>query len=145
MANPEHLKILKQGVEAWNRWREENPGMRPDLTFANLSRRGLAGVDFTYADLRATNFRDAIYNAWREGSAYSTQQGLVPLPEHIPGQDASALFLARLLLPADQAPAGQRPARRSTESVEVRNDLRPFVVTANALARWLNIQLTAEL
>ncbi len=75
----------------------------------------------------------------------SSLQGLDALPEHVPGQDASSLFLARLLLPADQAPAGQRPARRGTEAVEVRNDLRPFVVTANALARWLNIQLTAEL
>jgi len=24
MANPEHLKILKQGVKAWNKWHEEN-------------------------------------------------------------------------------------------------------------------------
>ncbi len=92
----------------------------------------------------ASNLRGAIYSAWREGSAYSTLQGLDPLPEHVPGQDTSSLFLARLLLPADQAPAGQRPARRSTEAVEVRNDLRPFVVTANALARWLDIQVTAD-
>ena len=31
MANVEHLKILKQGVEVWNSLRMENPGMRPDL------------------------------------------------------------------------------------------------------------------
>lgn len=31
MANKEHLKILKQGVEAWNKWREENPDVEPDL------------------------------------------------------------------------------------------------------------------
>jgi hypothetical protein len=30
MANPEHWKILKQGVEGWNKWRYENPGIRPN-------------------------------------------------------------------------------------------------------------------
>jgi len=90
------------------------------------------------------NLRDAIYKAWREGSAYSTLQGIDPLPEHVAGQDTSALFLARVLLPADQAPAGQRPTRRMTEAVTVRNELRPFVVTANALARWLGIQAMAD-
>jgi hypothetical protein len=30
-----------------------------------------------------------------------------------------------------------------SQSVVVRNELRPFVVTANALARWLGIQVTA--
>ncbi|MBV5329168.1 MAG: hypothetical protein JZU65_16335 [Chlorobium sp.] len=93
----------------------------------------------------AATLREAIFNAWREGSASSTLQGLDPLSEHVAGQDTSALFLARLLLPADQGPIGQRPARRFGEPVIVRNELRPFVVTANALARWLGIQVTANL
>ncbi|MGO8786880.1 MAG: toll/interleukin-1 receptor domain-containing protein [Terriglobia bacterium] len=49
MANPEHLKILKQGVDAWNKWREENPGMIADLK----------GGDLTGADLRGANFQRA--------------------------------------------------------------------------------------
>jgi hypothetical protein len=36
MANPEHLKILKQGVEVWNKWREENPEHGVDLSKADL-------------------------------------------------------------------------------------------------------------
>ena len=40
MANKEHLKILKQGVKVWNKWREENPKVRPDLVEADFS-----GVD----------------------------------------------------------------------------------------------------
>jgi len=93
----------------------------------------------------AETLREAIFNAWQEGSASGTLQGLDPLPEHVAGQDTSALFLARLLLPADQGPIGQRPARRIDEAVVVRNELRPFVVTAKALARWLGIQVTANL
>jgi hypothetical protein len=93
----------------------------------------------------AATLRATIFAAWREGSASSTLQGLDPLPEHVPGQDASALFLARVLLPADQGPIGRRPARRISEAVVVRNELRSFVVTANALARWLGIQVTANL
>ena len=92
----------------------------------------------------AATLRDAIFAAWRQGSAFSAGEGLDPLPEHVPGQDTSALFLARLLLPADQGPAGARPARRLAEAVAVRNDLRPFVLTANALARWFGIQETAN-
>jgi len=37
MANEEHLKILRQGVEAWNKWRKANPNIQPDLGRADLS------------------------------------------------------------------------------------------------------------
>ena len=45
MANPEHLQILKQGVEAWNQWREQNKGIRPDLRGANLGGSRRTGDD----------------------------------------------------------------------------------------------------
>lgn len=32
MANEEHLKILKQGVEAWNQWRRKTPDVRTNLS-----------------------------------------------------------------------------------------------------------------
>jgi hypothetical protein len=35
MANEEHLKILKQGVEQWNKWYLEN-AITPDLSGADL-------------------------------------------------------------------------------------------------------------
>jgi hypothetical protein len=31
MANPEHVKILKKGVDHWNQWREEDPETHPIL------------------------------------------------------------------------------------------------------------------
>jgi len=36
MANPEHLEILKQGVEIWNKWRAESQVEEPDLGLATL-------------------------------------------------------------------------------------------------------------
>ncbi|BCS89987.1 pentapeptide repeat-containing protein [Pseudodesulfovibrio sediminis] len=37
MANPDHLKILEQGVETWNKWREDNPEVVPDFQNAELN------------------------------------------------------------------------------------------------------------
>ena len=39
MANEQHLGILKQGVDVWNRWREENPAIIPDLERAKPGAR----------------------------------------------------------------------------------------------------------
>ena len=55
MANEEHLEILKQGVEAWNAWREENLVELPDLLHEALLRE----TDFREALLRAADLREA--------------------------------------------------------------------------------------
>lgn len=59
MANPEHLKILKQGVEVWNRWREENPGVIPDLRDFDLQNARLLNADLNLAKLTGADLRDA--------------------------------------------------------------------------------------
>src|SRR5687768_7481217 len=56
MANEEHVALLKQGVEVWNKWRKENPDVRPDLggmklTWGKLSAANLRGADLNGADL----------------------------------------------------------------------------------------------
>ncbi len=48
MANEEHVALLKQGVDAWNAWRRENPDIRPALSGADLH-----GADLRRADLSA--------------------------------------------------------------------------------------------
>lgn len=55
MANPEHLKIIKQGVKAWNEWREKNRFLRPDLSQVNLSKANLSNVNLEYANLSKAN------------------------------------------------------------------------------------------
>ena len=56
MPNPEHLAILKQGVEQWNKWRAQHPDVGPDLCEAklqgaDLGGANLVGVDLSRADL----------------------------------------------------------------------------------------------
>jgi hypothetical protein len=77
MADPEHLKILAQGVEAWNRWRYVNLVVKPNLSksrihgvfrdanfcdvdfrAAHLKDLDLCGADFTEARLGSTSFGD---------------------------------------------------------------------------------------
>ena len=59
MANPEHLKILKQGVETWNARRRANPSMLPDFTRASLSAAQLVGADLNRADFREADLKGA--------------------------------------------------------------------------------------
>lgn len=79
MANAEHLKILKSGVENWNKWRKQFPDILPNLRNAklqgmdlqnaifndtnlrrsNLSNTNLTGASFRRADLRRANISDS--------------------------------------------------------------------------------------
>jgi TIR domain/Pentapeptide repeats (9 copies) len=59
MANPEHLRILKQGVEVWNRWREEVPNTHPDLTNTGLKNMNLCGVNFSFTHLLGSTLSGA--------------------------------------------------------------------------------------
>ena len=75
MADSEHVSRVKEGTVAWNRWREEEPDVMPDLGWANLNGlnldsavfsksvlklafckgSSLAGADFSEANMRGAN------------------------------------------------------------------------------------------
>jgi hypothetical protein len=79
MTNSTHLMHLKRNVEQWNRWRNANPSLQPDLkdaylcaaalsaanlsysqlTNADLYSADLWGADLSYADARAANLSSA--------------------------------------------------------------------------------------
>ena len=60
MANRQQLRRLKrEGVEAWNQWRRENPEVAIDVRGANLKRLVLRGFDLSRADIRGANFSQA--------------------------------------------------------------------------------------
>jgi uncharacterized protein YjbI with pentapeptide repeats len=53
VANPEHLKLLREGVHDWNEWRTKELSTKPDLTGAKLCE----------AYLRAADLRGALHYA----------------------------------------------------------------------------------
>ena len=69
MADKEHFELLIRDVDAWNRWRADNPKVKPDLTYAvmrganlplaNLSRAQLREADLVLANLRGADLRHA--------------------------------------------------------------------------------------
>jgi hypothetical protein len=55
MANEEHVALLNQRVEVWNKWREKNSDIVPNLQGADLS-----GVKIVNANLRSVNLISVI-------------------------------------------------------------------------------------
>lgn len=60
MANPDHVKVLKQGVEPWNKWRKMNSNLEPDLSALDLQGRDLHEIDFSKTDLGGANLRKSL-------------------------------------------------------------------------------------
>ena len=58
MANERHLEILRQGAEAWNAWRRDNAGTRPDLCGADLRKVNLSRADLSQVNLIGAVLRD---------------------------------------------------------------------------------------
>ena len=64
MPNQTHLDMVNKGVEAWNKWREDNPEIEPDLSdvdFSNLklNNANLSDTDLRRSKLKNTDFRGA--------------------------------------------------------------------------------------
>lgn len=57
MASYEHLKILNQGVDIWNRWRKDKPDVVPDLRSSDLSH-----VEFDNINLSHSLLNKAVLN-----------------------------------------------------------------------------------
>ncbi|MBM3324697.1 MAG: toll/interleukin-1 receptor domain-containing protein [Calditrichaeota bacterium] len=59
MANPEHVKIVRQGAEAIRKWCENNPDTPLDLGGAELHKIDLSPIGVTLTDLHGANLSGA--------------------------------------------------------------------------------------
>ena len=69
MADKEQFELLMHDVDAWNKWRDDNPKLKPDLsyavmrgadlTLANLAHSQLYEADLVLANLRGADLRHA--------------------------------------------------------------------------------------
>ncbi|HWT00033.1 MAG TPA: toll/interleukin-1 receptor domain-containing protein [Pyrinomonadaceae bacterium] len=60
MANPEHLKIIEQGIDVWNDWRTKNPEIIVDLSGADLFKLDLFPRRRAPANLSNVNLSEAL-------------------------------------------------------------------------------------
>jgi hypothetical protein len=63
MAHDEHLKLIneaieKQNIAIWNKWRQENPDIKPDLSGMDLRRANLKEAAFQGVILKDEPQRD---------------------------------------------------------------------------------------
>jgi hypothetical protein len=115
--------------------RPEADPPRPSGPWADLS-AGTPGE-------RRDALHQALLGAWKGGTDSLDDQGrLDPLPEHVPGQDTTSVFLARVSLPAGPAGGDGRPVRQDplATDVQVDNLIRRFAYPAGALAALQGIR-----
>jgi hypothetical protein len=112
MANEDHLAILKQGVDVWNRWRELNPLVQIDLSEAHLANLDLGPAVYSQKDEfegeaspYPVNFRKACLRGSNLG-------GCNLLGAEFNGADLSGADIAETVLrEADFSSANLRDAR----------------------------------
>ena len=99
MADENHLKIIKQGVAAWNEWRKANPEIKPDLRGADLSLLEkfeygeVRGGDYSGADFSSANLREVNLNG--SNLLWTDFQGASLLEAYLDSADFSKADLRR--------------------------------------------------
>jgi hypothetical protein len=57
--NKKHYIIIKQGVDVWNAWREQNPDVKPDLEGVDLENTNLEGANLADVNLFNANLANS--------------------------------------------------------------------------------------
>jgi hypothetical protein len=79
----------------------------------------------------------AILDSWHDGTdAWDETGNLTPLAEHVPGEDPTAVLLARFTIPGTPGADETRPIRTDGAAIAPNNQIRPFVYPSGLLAQW---------
>jgi uncharacterized protein YjbI with pentapeptide repeats len=130
MANPAHLNMLRQGVDAWNAWRKQGP-VKPDLSAANLSgadlsRADLSEADLSRADLSGANLGPAILTG---ANLYSAKLNRADL--------SGAMLIGAKLSEADLSGANLGQAFLTVANLYSANLSEADLSGANLIQAWL--------
>ena len=112
MANKQHLALLRKGAETWNRWRQENPDIVPDLSRSTLGmnpvKMGLGSTAhwllLYFLALGATAlFTDSLKDSYAlvlvlTGSSYFVGLGLVMLTKSVNVKRILLVLIAAVIL-----------------------------------------------
>lgn len=61
--NKKHLTVFRRGVTAWNKWRNNNPDVIPELAGIELNTKDLNGINLSKADLTGAKFKNVAFNS----------------------------------------------------------------------------------
>ncbi|MEM9136501.1 MAG: pentapeptide repeat-containing protein [Cyanobacteria bacterium P01_F01_bin.42] len=126
MANPEHLKLLKQGSRFWNEWKAENSlgyfDVPTDLSGAdlrgtNLSEFNLSSTNLSGADLSGANLRGVYAKS-------SSLKGSKLFRADLSGANLSGADLTHTNLSGTNLSGTNLSGTNLSGTVLVRNDLR---------------------
>lgn len=138
MANAEQLAILKQGVEAWNKWRAKNLGFHVDLFGADLSGADLKQANLSGADLRQADLWKA--DLWKADLSEADLGGASLMGAFLSGaQLGGAHLMGAHLMGANLSGANLREADLSGADLREANlhetDLRGALLMGAVLKR----------
>ena len=129
MANDEHIARLMKGVNAWNAWRDENPGTYIDLSGANLMEAFLCKADLSTANLSRANLSRANLSDAKLWRANLEEADLSRANLHWAILDGASLWKASLI-EADLSQAKLMEAHLARANLSRANLSRAFLVDA---------------
>lgn len=142
MADPKHLKLLKQGADVWNKWRQDHPVTTPNFEEAQLQGVSLEKAWLSGANLQGANLRGANLERANLQRASLHRADLQCANLHLADLRGASLFEANLH-GANLNRANCRDVKLLWANLEQANLQEAILQKANFLGanlQWANLQ-----